>query len=118
MNGSERCVWWDFAAADGQGKWSTDGCSTTLTDNMDPDVVKCLCTHLTNFAILVVSPQNIPSFLQVESFPPQDICARLEDCAVEENPVLTKTLSFVTYIGTSLSMLGLFLSVLTLLAFP
>ena len=41
-------------SADGAGNWTTDGC--TLAD-FDPDValVYCKCSHLTNFACLVVS---------------------------------------------------------------
>ena len=38
---------------DGQGNWSTDGC-TTVYDRDDTDNVTCLCNHLTNFACLVV----------------------------------------------------------------
>ena len=41
------CVFWNFSS----GEWSSDGCSYQgITD----DVVTCLCTHLTNFAILMV----------------------------------------------------------------
>lgn len=53
MNGSEECVWWDFSAAEGLGSWSSEGC-TTLTAHSNDDIVECHCTHLTNFAILVV----------------------------------------------------------------
>ena len=38
-------------------EWTTEGCETDLAE-VDGGVVTCRCTHLTNFAILVVS---IPS---------------------------------------------------------
>ena len=38
-------------------EWTTDGCVTDLAE-VEEGVVTCRCTHLTNFAILVVS---IPS---------------------------------------------------------
>ena len=47
----------------------------------------------------------------------QDICSRLDDCETEDSVVLTKVLSFITIIGAALSMLGLVISVLTMLAF-
>lgn len=49
-NGS--CVYWDFKANSGYGGWSKDGCSL---ETIDDSRVRCRCTHLTNFGILVVS---------------------------------------------------------------
>ncbi len=43
-----RCVSWDFDTV----SWITDGCTTTIVDN---STFSCSCTHLTNFAVLVVS---------------------------------------------------------------
>ena len=37
---------------DGEGNWTSEGC-TTIDDGSG--VIHCNCTHLTNFAILVVS---------------------------------------------------------------
>ena len=67
-----RCVFWNFTAAsksteklaalilvesflllDGNGEWSTDGCSLKAF-NESANVVDCMCDHLTNFACLVV----------------------------------------------------------------
>ncbi len=47
--GSERCVSWDFSS----NNWVTDGCITVK--NNTSGIIECHCTHLTNFAILVVS---------------------------------------------------------------
>ena len=51
--GSQLCVSWDFTAAGGQGDWTSVGCATRTTN--DPNVTRCECNHLTNFAVLVVS---------------------------------------------------------------
>ena len=37
---------------DGEGNWTSEGC-TTIDDGSG--VIQCNCTHLTNFAVLVVS---------------------------------------------------------------
>jgi hypothetical protein len=48
--GSEVCVFWDFASRD----WNHYGC--TVTKGSTPQgIVTCQCDHLTNFAVLVVS---------------------------------------------------------------
>ena len=44
--GSEECVSWDFTT----NSWTGDGCSTERVG----DTVTCQCSHLTNFAVLVV----------------------------------------------------------------
>ena len=49
--GSEMCVSWDFSL---QG-WTTEGCITIVGDD---GVITCNCSHLTNFAVLVVMPNN------------------------------------------------------------
>ena len=43
------CAFWSFAKAD----WSSEGCS--FVDISDGGTVTCHCTHLTNFAMLMVS---------------------------------------------------------------
>ena len=40
----------------GGGDWTTDGCKIINSESVDDtNTVKCNCTHLTNFAVLVVS---------------------------------------------------------------
>jgi len=41
-----------FAA--GRGNWSAEGC-TAVDINQETGLITCNCTHLTNFALLVVS---------------------------------------------------------------
>ncbi|XP_072050888.1 uncharacterized protein [Amphiura filiformis] len=46
-----QCVYWDFAADNGDGDWSTTGCQlVSLEDNNE---AVCHCIHLTNFAIIL-----------------------------------------------------------------
>ena len=45
------CVFWSFTKQSGLGDWSPVGCSY---QGIEKGVVKCHCTHLTNFAILMV----------------------------------------------------------------
>ena len=48
------CVYWNFTANQDVGGWETDGC--LLVNDGDSDgSVKCVCDHLTNFAVLLVS---------------------------------------------------------------
>ena len=48
IQGSERCVSWNFTLQN----WTTEGCTTNVSQD---GIVTCSCNHLTNFAILVVS---------------------------------------------------------------
>ena len=41
------CVSWDFTLQD----WTTEGCTTIIGEDR---VVTCNCSHLTNFAVIVV----------------------------------------------------------------
>lgn len=51
------CVSWEFnATEDGRGNWTEFGCNLTYIDE-ENETFTCECDHLTNFAILVVSPQ-------------------------------------------------------------
>ena len=44
--------------AGGRGNWTDRGCVTEFTPNSS--TVVCRCSHLTNFAALVVSDNTIP----------------------------------------------------------
>ena len=50
----------------GHGNWTDRGCSLKLQDNITGEV-QCMCSHLTNFAILVVS-YSLATFSQCEFF--------------------------------------------------
>ncbi len=45
----------------------------------------------------------------------QDICLREEDC--QSNSAVDAILSYITYIGASMSLIGLALTVITMVAF-
>ena len=45
------CVFWNFTGKSGSGDWTPVGCTYQGTKN---GVVTCHCSHLTNFAILMV----------------------------------------------------------------
>ena len=53
------CVYWDFKVNQGSGGWRSDGCRRDRAEN-GRDV--CVCDHLTNFAILVVSRPKVTRF--------------------------------------------------------
>ncbi len=71
MEGEEisnsECVFWDFAALDGSGDWSTDGCEQVQIPGTDR--VVCNCDHLTSFAVIVVSVYNLRENIHNESIP-------------------------------------------------
>ena len=55
--GSFQCVYWKFAADDGRyGHWDTSGCQITKDT---PEVTRCKCNHLTNFALLLSPNSNV-----------------------------------------------------------
>eukprot|EP00731_Ephydatia_muelleri_P031711 Em0023g218a len=78
---------WDFALNGGKGNWSSNGC-TTVDDGSG--VIKCLCTHLTNFGLLV------------------NIDARVHRTCSNDS------LKGLSIAGAVLSMAGLILTILTL----
>ena len=45
------CVFWEFLANNGVGDWSQTGCTHI---GFSQGIVTCHCSHLTNFAILMV----------------------------------------------------------------
>lgn len=65
------------------GSWERDGCSFITTTD---DRVVCKCSHLTNFAVLF------------------DVSQKQYD---------PEALSYITWIGCSISLVGLFLTILT-----
>ena len=52
INEKTACVFWDFSLKDGIGDWSQAGC---MYEGTKDGIVTCRCSHLTNFAILMVS---------------------------------------------------------------
>ena len=49
------CVFWEFSANNGVGDWSQTGC---VYIGFRQGIVTCHCSHLTNFAILMVRKDN------------------------------------------------------------
>ncbi|XP_074663101.1 adhesion G-protein coupled receptor G6-like isoform X2 [Tubulanus polymorphus] len=88
-----RCVFWDFMANDGKGNWSTEGCLTTVTVS---GITSCECNHLTNFALLM----NV-----------YDASSR--QISTQQN----RSLSILSIAGCVLSLVGLFLTLLTYIMF-
>ncbi|XP_041831984.1 adhesion G-protein coupled receptor G1-like isoform X2 [Melanotaenia boesemani] len=76
------CVFWqESGAEDGTGHWSTNGCTTNKTD----EEFICSCSHLSFFAVLVNPALSVD----------------------EKNAV---NLSYITYVGSALSVLFAFIS--------
>uniref|UniRef100_A0A1X7TH74 G-protein coupled receptors family 2 profile 2 domain-containing protein n=1 Tax=Amphimedon queenslandica TaxID=400682 RepID=A0A1X7TH74_AMPQE len=92
------CAFWNFTGADGIGNWSIDGC-TTVVDPNDLSNVTCYCDHLTNFALLV------------------DISTRTGNGSSPPPFGVKFEFDTITYVGVSLSLVGLILTILTLLVF-
>ena len=69
--------------------WSDEGCSIRSTSN---NTVSCSCTHLTNFAVLF------------STVPPLGVHADI--------------LTYITYIGLAVSILGALITLLTYAIFP
>ncbi|XP_038059535.1 adhesion G-protein coupled receptor G4-like [Patiria miniata] len=85
-----QCVFWDTEANDKQGGWSAKGCAVNF-ELSDSTTVVCECNHLTNFAMLM-DVYNMG----------------------ELDPVHSKILAIISYIGCSLSILALTLAIITL----
>jgi len=88
-----RCVFWDFEANAGLGKWSDIGCAPAirLGSNHTTKTDICICTHLTHFGQL------------------------LSDTLEEE---INSALDMITIVGCSISLLGLFGIAVTAIVFP
>lgn len=107
---------------DGRGNWTSKGCSNQ-TDGSGGNVT-CSCNHLTNFAVLVVSRdaalktyrllENIKFFIGdislIQDTRPKPVEAPL---SVD----VESTLSVISIIGVAVSILGLLLTIITLLVF-
>ncbi len=105
-----RCVSWDFETV----SWIMDGCTIAIVDNT---TFNCSCTHLTNFAVLIVSLilHSTKVFIYSFVFLPQDICQRAQDC--ENDETLEAILSAITFVGVAISCVGLVITIITLLVF-
>ena len=108
---TEMCVSWDFTVQD----WTPRGCTTLVGED---GIVTCICNHLTNFAVLVVMFHAL-IFMYVQlndvyDFQHQDICFRERDC---ERSRVDQPLTYISYIGISVSIVCLVFTLLTLLIF-
>ncbi|XP_043088434.1 adhesion G-protein coupled receptor G2-like [Puntigrus tetrazona] len=76
QDGEPSCVSWD-----GKGKynWTTFGCATEIIN----DTIKCSCSHLTFFAVLMIPPSQ-----SNQNITEKDL----------------ETLTYITYIGCGISM--------------
>ena len=84
------CSWWDFA----NSTWSTEGCSLFSVSDVE---AKCSCSHMTNFGILtsVLGGGSTSAVSAQDAF----------------------NLSIITYVGCSLSILGLIFTAATYIMF-
>ncbi|XP_028403605.1 uncharacterized protein LOC114526261 isoform X2 [Dendronephthya gigantea] len=89
---SSSCVFWDFDAAGGTGNWSRKGCTRQKTYN---NTIECACDHMTNFAALM------------------DVHAATSKVCGPHADVF----QIVSYVGCSLSILGLLLTIFTYMFF-
>ncbi|XP_068758664.1 LOW QUALITY PROTEIN: adhesion G-protein coupled receptor G6-like [Montipora capricornis] len=81
------CVFWDFEAIGGLGNWSNRGCRLIKTE---AGRAKCHCDHMTNFAVLFSAsgPRTHKGAPGV-------------------------ALSVISYVGCAISLVGLFLTLIT-----
>ncbi|KAJ0049941.1 hypothetical protein NL108_005256, partial [Boleophthalmus pectinirostris] len=84
------CVFWDFQNNGGRGGWNEKGCETQTTSHYQ---TRCLCDHLTHFAVL----------LDVSRTPISDIDSQI--------------LTIISYTGCGISAIFLGVTLLTYLAF-
>jgi hypothetical protein len=85
-----RCAYWSTDT----DTWRTDGCELTIMDN---GTASCVCTHLTNFAILLRDPDSMDNLL---------------------SDTEAQALTAVTYAGCSLSILGCLACIAVFMAVP
>ncbi|KAK7922493.1 hypothetical protein WMY93_009395 [Mugilogobius chulae] len=84
------CVFWDFQNNGGQGGWNRKGCET---QNISHFQTRCLCDHLTHFAVL----------LDVSRTPISELDSQI--------------LTIISYIGCGISAIFLGITLLTYIAF-
>ncbi len=82
MPGSEKCVSWDFDRQD----WTNRGCKTSADQD---GTVTCSCSHLTNFAVLMVSCYYYTMVWNPNLFASKLIL--VDECYVRSIPYLYKT---------------------------
>ncbi|XP_063703542.1 uncharacterized protein LOC134833224 [Culicoides brevitarsis] len=100
-----KCGYWDFQSyeVDKQGKWSTEGCEYLGKSETDDRLIACGCTHLTHFAYLVMGT-HFHSMDDIEEH-------RITEAKHAE------ALDFITFIGCSLSLIGILGIAVTAVAF-
>ncbi|XP_052770050.1 adhesion G protein-coupled receptor L3-like isoform X3 [Mya arenaria] len=86
------CLYWETNQSR-KGRWSTDGCILEQFDR-EKGTVTCHCNHLTNFAVLM-SPTSI----------------------TETNTVHQRRLRVLSIVGCSISIIGLVLTITTIVFF-
>ncbi|XP_032828479.2 uncharacterized protein LOC116952899 [Petromyzon marinus] len=84
-----KCVYWDFVKKD----WNSKGC-IAVPGGSDHNVTLCQCNHLTHFALLL-------------DFSP----------GPKYSEVIEQSLSFITYIGSGLSVIFLGITLVTYITF-
>eukprot|EP00794_Sanderia_malayensis_P007942 gene7942-8797_t len=82
------CVFWDFNAKGGTGGWSSKGCKLHKIVNK---TIICHCNHMTNFAAMM------------------DVYAKTSKACGDHG----KALSYISVVGCFISLIGLFLTILT-----
>ncbi|XP_062924583.1 adhesion G-protein coupled receptor F3-like [Mobula hypostoma] len=55
-----RCVFWNFSFSNNQGGWSDEGCKSKRIG----DKIRCMCNHLTSFAVLMASKERKIPFIE------------------------------------------------------
>lgn len=99
-----KCGFWDFQSyeIDKQGKWSTEGCEYLGKSSTDDRLIACGCSHLTHFAYLIMGTH----FHTIDS----------EEHRITEQKH-AEALDIITFIGCSLSLIGILGIAITAIAF-
>ncbi|XP_059611087.1 adhesion G-protein coupled receptor G2-like [Phlebotomus argentipes] len=93
VNESQACGFWDFTPEDRKifSEWATTGCEfLSQSSSIDPPIVLCGCSHITNFAFLVTGVFK-------HDLPP-------EEMIIQEIHMIA--LDIITVLGCSLSLAG------------
>jgi len=90
------CVWWDYAASEGDGGWSNEGCTTVVVDSSSS--YDCECTHLTHFSVL----------FQQKSEPGSP------DSSTGDGSLESKSLEIVTFVGIGIGLVGVVATIIVL----